>query len=140
MAAPVTRIDAIRYARHDRHAAANFAAPVDDHDLAMPLDYYVWAIHREGAPPIIVARDIHAKGCGRAAGAPYFARDRRGCLAINIADDDLGPIRREALGNCGTDAAPAADDKRHAPFKRKISLWHMSSRRSERSRLPPLSG
>ena len=54
MAAPVTRIDAIRYARHDRHAAANFAAPVDDHDLAMPLDYYVWAIHREGAPPIIV--------------------------------------------------------------------------------------
>jgi len=54
MGAPVTRIDAIRYARHDRNAAANFAGPVDDHDLAMPLDYYVWAIHRAEGPPIIV--------------------------------------------------------------------------------------
>lgn len=52
--APVTRIDAIRYARHERHAAANFAASVDDHDLPMPLDYYVWAVHREGQPPVIV--------------------------------------------------------------------------------------
>jgi glyoxylase-like metal-dependent hydrolase (beta-lactamase superfamily II) len=54
MIAPVTRIDAIRYARHERTAAANFAQPVDDHDLPMPLDYYVWAIHREGQPPVIV--------------------------------------------------------------------------------------
>jgi glyoxylase-like metal-dependent hydrolase (beta-lactamase superfamily II) len=54
MPAPVTRIDAIRYARHERTAAANFNAPVDDHDLPMPLDYYVWAIHREGQPPVIV--------------------------------------------------------------------------------------
>ncbi len=54
MTAPVTRIDAIRYARHDRNAAANFTGAVDDHDLPMPLDYYVWAIHREGHPPVIV--------------------------------------------------------------------------------------
>jgi len=54
MTAPVTRIDAIRYARHERKAAANFARPVDDHDLPMPLDYYIWAIHREGHPPVIV--------------------------------------------------------------------------------------
>ena len=54
MAALVTRIDAIRYARHERSAAENFAAPVDDHDLPMPLDYFVWAIHRAGAPPVIV--------------------------------------------------------------------------------------
>jgi len=52
--APVTRIDAIRYARHERNAEANFAAPVDDHDLPMPLDYFVWAIHRDGHPPVIV--------------------------------------------------------------------------------------
>ena len=32
----------------------NFAAPVDDHDLPMPLDYFVWAIHREGKTPVIV--------------------------------------------------------------------------------------
>ena len=54
MTAPVTRIDAIRYARHERNAAANFTRPVDDHDLPMPLDYYVWAIHREGHPAVIV--------------------------------------------------------------------------------------
>ncbi|WP_338241903.1 N-acyl homoserine lactonase family protein [Aurantiacibacter hainanensis] len=52
--AEVTRIDAIRYARHERTAADNFTTPVDDHDLPMPLDYFVWAIHREGRPPVIV--------------------------------------------------------------------------------------
>lgn len=55
MNAPVIRIDAIRYARHERVAAANFIAPVDDHDCAMPLDYFVWAVHRAGGgPPLIV--------------------------------------------------------------------------------------
>jgi glyoxylase-like metal-dependent hydrolase (beta-lactamase superfamily II) len=54
MTAPVTRIDAIRYARHERTAAANFTRPVDDHDLPMPLDYFIWAIHRDGHPPVIV--------------------------------------------------------------------------------------
>ena len=44
-AAPITRIDAIRYARHERRAAENFTQAVDDHDLPMPLDYFVWAIH-----------------------------------------------------------------------------------------------
>lgn len=53
-AAPVTRIDAIRYALHERVAQANFNEPVDDHDLPMPIDYFVWAIHREGHAPIIV--------------------------------------------------------------------------------------
>ena len=52
--APVVRIDAIKYARHERTAVSNFARPVDDHDLPMPLDYFVWAIHREGHPPLIV--------------------------------------------------------------------------------------
>ena len=54
MAAPVIRIDAIKYARHERTAVNNFSKPVDDHDLAMPLDYFVWAIHRDGHPPVIV--------------------------------------------------------------------------------------
>lgn len=58
----VTRIDAIRYARHDRTAADNFAAAVDDHDLPMPLDYYIWAVHRDGFPPLVVDT-----GCGAAA-------------------------------------------------------------------------
>jgi len=54
MAAPVIRIDAIRYARHERTAVNNFSRPVDDHDLPMPLDYFVWAIHRAEGPPVIV--------------------------------------------------------------------------------------
>ncbi len=54
MTALVTRIDAIRYARHERPAGDNFVRPVDDHDLPMPLDYFVWAIHRDGHPPVIV--------------------------------------------------------------------------------------
>ncbi len=54
MAAPVIRIDAIRYARHERTASGNFVQPVDDHDWPMPLDYFVWAIHRDGHPPVIV--------------------------------------------------------------------------------------
>ena len=58
-AAPVTRIDAIRYARHQRAAAENFTQVVDDHDSPMPLDYFVWAIHRAdedggSSPPVIV--------------------------------------------------------------------------------------
>jgi glyoxylase-like metal-dependent hydrolase (beta-lactamase superfamily II) len=64
MTAPVTRIDAIRYARHEHTAAANFTQPVDDHDLPMPLDYFVWAIHRDGHPPVIVDT-----GFGEKAGA-----------------------------------------------------------------------
>jgi len=54
LTSPVTRIDAIRYARHERPAGENFVRPVDDHDLPMPLDYFVWAIHRDGHPPLIV--------------------------------------------------------------------------------------
>ena len=34
---------AIRYARHDRNAGANFLGG-DPHDVAMPLDYFVWVI------------------------------------------------------------------------------------------------
>ncbi len=59
--APVTAIQAIRYARHERTAEANFNAPVDDHDLPMPLDYFVWAIHRHGEPPVIVDTGFHAE-------------------------------------------------------------------------------
>jgi glyoxylase-like metal-dependent hydrolase (beta-lactamase superfamily II) len=51
--ATVTSIQAIRYARHERKAAENFIAG-DDHATDMPLDYYVWAIHRDGASPIVI--------------------------------------------------------------------------------------
>lgn len=55
LSAPVIRIDAIRYACHERVAAANFIGEVDDHASPMPLDYYIWAVHLEGGDtPIIV--------------------------------------------------------------------------------------
>ena len=75
MASLVTRIDAIRYARHERTAGNNFVRPVDDHDLPMPLDYFVWAIHREGHPPVIVDT-----GFGEAAAA---ARGRTITRSVN---------------------------------------------------------
>ena len=36
-------LSAIRYAVHDRVAAANFLHPPDPHDGPMPIDYFVWA-------------------------------------------------------------------------------------------------
>jgi hypothetical protein len=55
----------------------NFAAPVDDHDLPMPLDYFVWAIHREGHPPVIVDTGF-GEGRRRGARADHHpAGDRR---------------------------------------------------------------
>src|SRR5690606_20440425 len=65
----VTRIDAIRYARHERSAAANFARPVDDHDVPMPLDYFVWAIHRAADENGDHAPVIVDTGFGEAAAA-----------------------------------------------------------------------
>ena len=37
-------ITAIRYAHHDRTGAENFIVPGDEHDVPMPLDYFVWAV------------------------------------------------------------------------------------------------
>src|SRR5690606_41209975 len=66
---PTRRSSDLRYARHERVGEANFVRPVDDHDLPMPLDYFVWAIHRDGHPPVIVDT-----GFSESAGA---ARDRK---------------------------------------------------------------
>ena len=82
MTAPVTRIDAIRYARHERPAAENFSAPVDDHDVPMPLDYFVWAIHRDGHPPVVVDT-----GFGEAAAA---ARGRTLIRPVSASLHDAG--------------------------------------------------
>ncbi|HEY0299724.1 MAG TPA: N-acyl homoserine lactonase family protein [Rhizomicrobium sp.] len=61
---PVTKIQAIRYARHDRKAAENFLGS-DDHATDMPLDYYVWAIHRDEGPPIVVDTGFGAEAAAR---------------------------------------------------------------------------
>jgi glyoxylase-like metal-dependent hydrolase (beta-lactamase superfamily II) len=58
------RILAIRYGHHDRKAAANFIGG-DDHDTDMPLDYYVWAILRDGLAPIVVDTGFDAATAAR---------------------------------------------------------------------------
>jgi glyoxylase-like metal-dependent hydrolase (beta-lactamase superfamily II) len=55
---------AIRYGHHMRKAAANFIGG-DDHATDMPLDYYVWAIVREGLPPIVVDTGFDAATAAR---------------------------------------------------------------------------
>lgn len=58
------RIVAIRYGHHDRPAAANFIGG-DDHATRMPLDYFVWAILRDGAAPIVVDTGFDAATAAR---------------------------------------------------------------------------
>ena len=64
MSDPQYEVYAIKYAHHERRASENFLGG-DPHDGPMPLDYFVWAIHREGHPPLIVDT-----GFGEAAGRP----------------------------------------------------------------------
>lgn len=43
---------AIRYARHERTASANFLGG-DEHDGPMPLDYFVWLVRGEGGTFVV---------------------------------------------------------------------------------------
>jgi len=85
----VSKIQAIRYARHERKAAENFIGG-DDHASDMPLDYYVWAIHRDGAPPIVVDTGFGAE-----------AAERRGRTLLRPVD--------QALRAAGVDPAAVED-------------------------------
>src|SRR5215510_7742252 len=40
---PAYEVYAVRYARHDRMSGENFLGG-DPHEVAMPLDYFVWAV------------------------------------------------------------------------------------------------
>lgn len=44
---PVYEVYAVKYARHERKAGANFLGG-DPHDAPMPIDYFVWAIRGGG--------------------------------------------------------------------------------------------
>lgn len=106
MTAPVIRIDAIRYARHERNAAANFTWPVDDHDRPMPLDYYVWAIHRDGHPPVIVDTgfgESAAMARGRAITRPVVEGLRAaGIDHLLVEDVILTHLHYDHAGSLGT--------------------------------------
>jgi len=88
------RIHAIRYARHERVAADNFIArPVDgdDHDVPMPLDYYVWLIEREGAGPILVDTGFGAEAAQRRK-RTLIRPVEQGLAAIGIDPASIGDV------------------------------------------------
>jgi glyoxylase-like metal-dependent hydrolase (beta-lactamase superfamily II) len=49
---PLYEVYAIKYARHERRAAANFLLG-DPHDGPMPIDYFVWAVRGGGKTYIL---------------------------------------------------------------------------------------
>jgi len=51
-ASKLWEVYAIKYAHHDRRAAANFVGG-DPHDVSMPLDYFVWAIVGEAGTFVV---------------------------------------------------------------------------------------
>jgi glyoxylase-like metal-dependent hydrolase (beta-lactamase superfamily II) len=106
MAAPVIRIDAIKYARHERSAVHNFYKPVDDHDLPMPLDYFVWAIHRPNGPPVIVDTGFGEQAAvarGRTITRPVLEGLRdAGIDHLSVEDVILTHLHYDHAGSLGT--------------------------------------
>jgi hypothetical protein len=106
LTAPITRIDAIRYARHERATAANFVRPVDDHDVPMPLDYFVWAIHRDGETPVIVDTgfgESAAAARGRIITRPVIEGLRdAGIDALSVEDVILTHLHYDHAGSLST--------------------------------------
>lgn len=86
------RLHAIRYARHERVAADNFlgAAP-DDHAAPMPLDYFVWLIERDDAPPILVDTGFDADAA-KARGRTMLRPVADGLRAIGVAPEAIGEV------------------------------------------------
>ncbi|HEY0301126.1 MAG TPA: N-acyl homoserine lactonase family protein [Rhizomicrobium sp.] len=89
----VHRIHAIRYARHERVAADNFigGGAADDHDAPMPLDYFVWAIERADAPPIVVDTGFGEEAAQRR-GRTMLRPVEDGLRAVGIAPEDVAEV------------------------------------------------
>lgn len=90
MKPPMHEVFAIRYARHERTASANFINPPGDPAAAMPLDYFVWLIRSPQGRNVVVDT-----GFGPEAAA------RRGRRLMR------SPV--EALARLGVDASKVED-------------------------------
>lgn len=110
--APVTAIQAIRFGRHERSARDNFVHPVDDHDLPMPLDYFVWAIHREGQPAVILDTGFGATAAA-ARGREITRPIRKGLREAGV--DRLG-VTDVILSHLHYDHAGGLEDFPNARF------------------------
>jgi hypothetical protein len=60
-------------------------------------------------------------------------RERQGGFLVDVGDDHLHALRREAAGQCRTDAISAAGDDRHTA-RQVLDLGHV------RPRLAPVDG
>jgi glyoxylase-like metal-dependent hydrolase (beta-lactamase superfamily II) len=63
------QVFALRYAHHERTAAANFMGPVPDAHEAMPMDYFVWLLRGPDGREVLVDTGYSAATAAR--------RDRR---------------------------------------------------------------
>lgn len=83
------RIFAIKYARHDRQARENFIGG-DPHEVAMPLDYFVWAVVGEGRT-FIVDTGFDANGAEKR-GRTITRTVEEGLRRIGIACDTVEDV------------------------------------------------
>lgn len=85
----VFEIYAVRYGHHDRNAAANFIGG-DEHDLPMPLDYFVWAI--VGAHRTYLLDTGFDAAMGRKRGRTLVRPVDAGLKAIGIDAADVSDV------------------------------------------------
>lgn len=105
-------IYAIRYATHDRMGSANFVAGAPDlHDVAMPLDYYVWLI-RGPAGDILVDVGFGEEQAA-ARGRTLLMRPAAGLALLGV---NPSAIRDIVITHMHYDHAGCIDDFPNARF------------------------
>jgi len=80
---------AVRYARHERRASANFIGG-DEHDGPMPLDYFVWVVRNEARTFIVDTGfdEAVARSRGRQITQPVG----EGLAAIGVATEAVADV------------------------------------------------
>lgn len=58
-------IHALRYARRDRTRQENFLEAVDDHDVSMPIDFYIWLVRNENRAVVVDTGFDHEEAARR---------------------------------------------------------------------------
>jgi glyoxylase-like metal-dependent hydrolase (beta-lactamase superfamily II) len=86
---PAYEVYAIKYARHERRASANFLLG-DPHDGPMPIDYFVWAI-RGGGRTFVLDTGFDAEQ-GKRRKRDHIRSPGDGLRALGIAPEDVGHV------------------------------------------------
>jgi len=88
-ATPTYEVYAIKYARHERRASANFLLG-DPHDGPMPIDYFVWAI-RGGGRTFVLDTGFDGEG-GRKRKREHLRSPAEGLAALGIPPAEVGDV------------------------------------------------